>query len=75
MYLISDDVIEANLFVILHKCKGGCCEDGDAGAPLEKEEMKIIEENFKQIKPYLTNEGSQEIKKKENFYTIGNLDG
>ena len=41
--LISDDVIEAKFVCDLHKCKGGCCEDGDAGAPLEKEEKKMLE--------------------------------
>lgn len=59
--LISDDVIEAKFVCDLHKCKGGCCEDGDAGAPLEKEEKKIIDENFEVIKPYLTKEGLKEI--------------
>ncbi|MFE8878070.1 DUF3109 family protein [Cobetia amphilecti] len=30
--LVSDDVVEAKFVCDLHKCKGGCCEDGDAGA-------------------------------------------
>jgi hypothetical protein len=59
--LISDDVVEARFVCDLHKCKGGCCEDGDAGAPLEKEERKIIDENFEAIRPYLTKEGLEEI--------------
>ena len=65
--LVSDDVIEAKFVCDLHKCKGGCCEDGDAGAPLEKKEMQIIEENFKQIAPYLSPEGSDVIKNKGKF--------
>lgn len=65
--LVSDDVIEAKFVCDLHKCKGGCCEDGDAGAPLEKKEMQIIEENFKQIAPYLSSEGSDVIKNKGKF--------
>ncbi len=65
--LISDDVIEARFVCDLHKCKGGCCEDGDAGAPLEKKEMQIIGENFKQIEPYLSAEGLDVIKKKGKF--------
>ena len=59
--LVSDDVVEAKFVCDLHKCKGGCCEDGDAGAPLEKAEKKIIDENFDVIKPYLTAEGLREI--------------
>lgn len=65
--LVSDDVIEAKFVCDLHKCKGGCCEDGDAGAPLEKEEKKIIDENFEVIKPYLTKEGLKEIERQGKY--------
>jgi len=65
--LVSDEVVEAQFVCDLHKCKGGCCEDGDAGAPLEKEEMKIIDENFNAIESYLSPEGLVEIKRKGNF--------
>lgn len=60
-------MIEEKFVCDLHKCKGGCCEDGDAGAPLEKDEMKIIEENFEAFKPYLTPEGLKEIGKQGKF--------
>jgi hypothetical protein len=62
--LVSDDVVEAKFVCDLHKCKGGCCEDGDAGAPLEKAEKKILEDNFEAIKPYLTKEGLDEIRRR-----------
>ena len=65
--LISDDVIEAKFVCDLHKCKGGCCEDGDAGAPLEKDEMKNLDKNFEAIKPYLTKEGLKEIEQKGKY--------
>jgi hypothetical protein len=65
--LVSDDVIEAKFVCDLHKCKGGCCEDGDAGAPLEKEEKKILDENFDAIKPYLTKEGLREIERQGKY--------
>lgn len=65
--LISDDVIEAQFVCDLHKCKGGCCEDGDAGAPLEKDEKKMLDENFSVIKPYLTKEGLQEIERQGRY--------
>jgi hypothetical protein len=66
--LISDDVVEARFVCDLKKCKGGCCEDGDAGAPLEKNEMQIIEKNFSAIDPYLSNEGRAEIKRQGKFH-------
>jgi hypothetical protein len=61
--LVSDEIVQKQFVCDLNKCKGGCCEDGDAGAPLEKEEMRIIDENFDVIKPYLTREGLSEINK------------
>lgn len=65
--LISDDVVEAKFVCDLSKCKGGCCEDGDAGAPLEKEERKILKKNFGVIKDYLSPEGLAEIEKQGKF--------
>ena len=61
--LVSDQVVEAQFVCDLMKCKGGCCEDGDAGAPLEKEELEIINDIFEIIKPYLTKEGIRWIEK------------
>ena len=42
--LVSDDIVEAQFVCNLSKCKGGCCEDGDAGAPLENKEKDFIKE-------------------------------
>jgi hypothetical protein len=66
--LISDDVVEAKFVCDLHKCKGGCCEDGDAGAPLEKREKQYLDDCFDVIKPYLTPEGLAEIERKGKYY-------
>jgi len=41
--IISDDVLEKQFVCDLTKCKGACCEDGDAGAPLKEAEKTIIE--------------------------------
>ncbi|HUR10997.1 MAG TPA: DUF3109 family protein [Flavitalea sp.] len=61
--LVSDLVIEAQFVCDLLKCKGGCCEDGDAGAPLEKEELEILNEIYESVKPYLTKEGIRWIER------------
>lgn len=66
--LINDEVVNAQFVCDLVKCKGGCCEDGDAGAPLSKEETQILNDNFDTIKPYLTPEGIEEIEKKGRYY-------
>jgi len=59
--VISDDIKE-NFFVCdLDKCKGACCVEGDAGAPLEEEETIILEEIYLRVKDYLTPEGREAI--------------
>lgn len=65
--IISDDVVEKQFVCDLAKCKGGCCEDGDAGAPLDKSELNIIKKVFNKIKPYLSTASLKEIEKK-GFY-------
>jgi len=62
--IISDDVVEKQFVCDLAKCKGGCCEEGDAGAPLDKEELKIIQKVFDKIKHYLSAASLKEIEKK-----------
>ena len=65
--LISDDVLQAQFVCDLNKCKGGCCEDGDAGAPLEIEELNELISNYEVIKPYLTLEGVKVIEKQGKY--------
>lgn len=65
--LVSDLVAQEQFVCDLTKCKGGCCEDGDAGAPLTKEELDIINEVYETIKPYLTPEGIRVIEKNGRY--------
>ena len=44
--IISDDILEEQFVCDLSQCKGACCVKGDAGAPLEKEEINILEEIY-----------------------------
>jgi len=65
--IISDDVVEKQFVCDLAKCKGGCCEDGDAGAPLDKSELKIIADLFDKVKSYLSPASLKEIEKKGKY--------
>jgi hypothetical protein len=60
---VSDDVVEARFVCDLAKCKGGCCEDGDAGAPLDKEELAVIAKMYEKIKPYLSQTSINEVER------------
>jgi hypothetical protein len=65
--LIGDEVAEEHFVCDLAKCKGGCCEDGDAGAPLENGEKKEIDKYFEIVKPYMTSEGIDEVHKQGKY--------
>jgi hypothetical protein len=65
--LISDEVLEEQFVCDLTKCLGGCCEDGDAGAPLENWEKLEVEKYYAIVKPYLTQEGIEAIEEQGKF--------
>ena len=65
--LISDDVVEKQFVCDLNKCKGGCCEEGDAGAPLDDSELDIVLEMYEKIKPYLSDASITEVEKKGKY--------
>ena len=65
--LISDEIAEAQFVCDLTKCKGGCCEEGDAGAPLEDAELDIMVDLFEKVKPYLTPAAIAEIERKGKY--------
>ncbi|WP_018675882.1 DUF3109 family protein [Riemerella columbina] len=59
--LISEDIFNEEFVCNLSRCKGACCIEGDAGAPLDKEETDILEEIYPKIKPFLRPEGVKAI--------------
>ena len=61
--IISLDVFEKQFVCDLNECKGACCIEGDAGAPLLEEEEKILDEIYEMVKPYMKQEGITEIEK------------
>ena len=62
--LVSEELIEEQFCCDLEKCKGACCVAGDAGAPLALDELKILEEIYEKVKPFMTEEGKRTIEKK-----------
>jgi hypothetical protein len=59
--LISDDLKSVQFVCNLEKCKGACCVEGDAGAPLEEEEISVLEDYIDEIKPYMLEAGIREV--------------
>lgn len=67
--LIADDVTERKFVCDLNACKGACCIEGDSGAPLEEDELEILDEVYDHVKPYMRPEGIAAIDK-EGLYTV-----
>lgn len=67
--IVSEDIIEKDFVCNLSACKGACCVDGDAGAPLDKEEVIILEEIYPKVKPFLRKEGIRAIEKQGTSIT------
>lgn len=72
--LVSEDIFEKYFVCNLFACKGACCIEGDAGAPLLPEEISLINENLESIKPFLTNEYYKDIECNGYYKTDGDGD-
>ena len=55
--IVSTDLLTECFACDINACKGQCCIDGDAGAPLTLEEADILEQEYENYKPYMTAEG------------------
>lgn len=61
--LVSEELLEKMFVCDLDACKGICCVEGDFGAPLEKKELKLLEDVYEQVKPYMEPDGIKAIEK------------
>ncbi len=61
--LLSDEVVEEEFVCDLNSCKGGCCVDGDCGAPLTAAEAETLAAIYPKIKAYLPEAYVSEIER------------
>ena len=66
--IVSTQIFERKFVCDLNACKGACCIQGDAGAPLTIEEASIIEDDLDKILPYMRPEGIEAVEKTGVFY-------
>ena len=59
--VISPEIFQKEFVCNLNACKGACCWEGDSGAPLEMDELDILEQIYDSIKPFLRAEGIKAI--------------
>lgn len=66
MIQIDDKIISLDLFTArfacdLQACRGECCVEGNAGAPLDEEEIALLESEWKHYAPYMTPAGKEAV--------------
>ncbi len=66
--IISTEILTEEFCCPLDECKGECCVEGNAGAPLEIEEVDILEEEYENYKPFMTPEGIEVIEREGFMY-------
>ena len=71
--IVSDDLISKEFVCNISKCKGECCVAGEAGAPLEIDEVTFLQKNYSKIKPFLNQKGIKSIES-QGVYVKG-IDG
>ncbi|WP_276389258.1 DUF3109 family protein [Eudoraea chungangensis] len=65
--IVSEEILDNEFVCNLDACKGACCIDGDAGAPLEESETEILVDIYARVKPYLREEGVKVIESEGAF--------
>ena len=80
--IVSEHLLDKKFVCDLAACKGECCVAGDSGAPLEEEEISLLEDVLDTVKPYLPASGVKAIEKQGVFvidddgdYTTPLVDG
>lgn len=61
--IVSADLLRECFACDLTQCKGICCVEGNAGAPLEDDEVDTLEEEYPHYRPYMTPEGIEAVER------------
>lgn len=59
--LVSEDLLKKHFACDLSQCKGACCVEGEAGAPLSAEEVQQLTKDYDAIAPFLNEAGRKAI--------------
>lgn len=51
--IISDNIADVRFACDLSRCHGACCVEGDGGAPLEADEVAILQDIYPMVKPFM----------------------
>ena len=66
--IVSFDIFKEKFYCDINACKGECCIEGDAGAPLESKEVELLEKVLPAIWDDLSDEAKDIINKQGVCY-------
>lgn len=61
--IVSADLLRECFACDLSRCKGICCVEGNAGAPLDAEEIGELEAEYEHYKSYMTPDGVEAVER------------
>ena len=71
--IVATDILTEEFCCDLSVCKGECCVEGDSGAPLDIEEVDLLEQEWDNYKDYMTPEGVEAIE--QQGFMVVDVDG
>ncbi|MDL2320166.1 DUF3109 family protein [Alistipes sp. OttesenSCG-928-B03] len=67
--IVSLDIFKECFCCDLGHCRGACCVEGNAGAPLEMDEVDTLEEEYAAYEGYMKPEGREAIEE-QGFFVV-----
>lgn len=61
--IVSADLLRECFACDLARCKGICCVEGNAGAPLEEEEVGLLAREYEAYRPFMTAAGIEAVER------------
>ncbi len=59
--IVSTDILTQKFLCDLTACRGICCVEGNAGAPLEDDELAVLAREFEAYRDFMTPQGRQVV--------------
>lgn len=71
--LVHEEIFTQKFICDLSKCKGSCCIEGNAGAPLLESELELLEATYPIVAQYMSSKGIATVEQ-EGIY-VKDIDG
>ena len=67
--IVSREILETHFACNLEKCKGMCCVHGESGAPLNDDEIAVLQKVYPKVKRYMSPKGVAAAERQGVFAT------